>query len=158
MFSLPLLSQSDQWSNLSLEEQEIMRVVIQVFDGMRAGDSAAVKQHFYPQVSSYSAFTTQAGEQVLKEGDIDQWYSAMAESHEAIWDERIWDYQVFIDGNLSAVWSKYAFYLATEFHHCGANAIQLAHDGERWRIFHIAGTRQRAECEVPKHISDGATY
>ena len=81
MFSLPLISQSDQWSKLNVEEQEIMRVVIDVFDGMRAGDSAAVKKHFYPQVSSNSAFTTKAGEQVLKQGDIDKWYSAMAESH-----------------------------------------------------------------------------
>ena len=47
-----LQAQSLQWEALNNQEKEIIQVVIDVFDGMRAGDSAAVKKHFYQQVSS----------------------------------------------------------------------------------------------------------
>jgi hypothetical protein len=90
--------------------------------------------------------------------DIDNWFNAIAKPHDQVWDERIWHYEVRIDGNLAAIWVKYAFYLDQDFHHCGVDAIQLAHDGDQWRIFHIADTRQEEGCEVPPHIANGATH
>jgi hypothetical protein len=158
LLSFPAHSQSPQLNDLNATEQEIMRVVIDVFDGMRAGDSAAVRKHFYPVTSSYSAYTTKAGIKELKPGDIQNWFNAIAKPHDQIWDERIWDYEVQVDGNLSAVWVKYAFYLDQTLHHCGVDAIQLAHNGDSWKIFHIADTRQVNGCEIPAHIADGATY
>jgi len=155
---IPAKSQSNQWETLSPQEKEIVQVVIEVFDGMRAGDSAAVKQHFYSQVSANTAFKTKEGKPELKIDDITNWFNAIGKPHDQVWDERIWDYQVEVDINLAAVWVRYAFYLDKEFHHCGVDAIQLAHDGVRWRIFHIADTRQVAGCEVPRHIANGATY
>ncbi len=151
-------AQSAQWQALSQTEKEVVQVVIDVFDGMRAGDSAAVKKHFYPQVSANTAFTSNQGTRELKVDDINQWFNAIARPHDQVWDERIWDYRVDIDGNLAAVWVKYAFYLDRDFHHCGVDAIQLAHDGKTWRIFHIADTRQTDNCEIPAHIQNGATY
>ena len=153
-----LFAQSGQWNNLDPKEKEIVQVIINIFDGMRQGDSAMVKKHFYPEVSSNTAFISKDGERVLKGDDINNWFNAIAKPHNEVWDERIWDYQVDIDGNLAAVWVKYAFYLDKEFHHCGVDAIQLAHDGKNRRVFHIADTRQVAGCEVPDHIANGATY
>lgn len=152
------MTQSPTWHSLSVSEKEIVQVVIDVFDGMRAGDSAAVKRHFYPQVSANTAFTSEQGKKELKVDDISQWFDAIARPHDQVWDERIWDYQVQIDGNLAAVWVKYAFYLDQDFHHCGVDAMQLAHDGNSWRVFHIADTRQNEGCHIPDHIADGATY
>lgn len=158
MLSTSVYSQSPEWNKLSTAEKEIVRVVIDVFDGMRAGDSSAVRKHFYPVTSSYSAYTTKEGVNELKPGDIQNWFNAIAKPHDQVWDERIWDYEIRVDGNLSAVWVKYAFYLDQTLHHCGVDAIQLAHDGDSWKIFHIADTRQVEGCEIPAHIADGATY
>jgi hypothetical protein len=152
------LAQSSQWESLNSQEKQIMQVVIDVFDGMRAGDSAAVKKHFYPQVSANTTFTSKEGKKVLQVDDINNLFNAIAQPHDQVWDERIWDYQVDIDGNLTAVWVKYAFYLDDEFHHCGVDAIQLAHNGQVWRIFHIADTRQTDGCDIPAQIANGATY
>ena len=135
-----------------------MQVVIDIFDGMRQGDSAQVKKHFYDNTSSYSAFTNKEGEKELRTGDINNWFTAIAKPHDQVWDERIWDYQVRMDGNLAAVWVKYAFYLDQTLHHCGVDAIQLAHDGNSWRIFHIADTRRTENCQVPARIVHGSTY
>lgn len=151
-------AQSQEWEGLTLQEKEIVQVVIDVFDGMRAADSAAVKRHFYSQTSANTAYTTKEGKMELKVDNINNWFNAIAKPHDELWDERIWDYEVKIDGNLAAVWVKYAFYLDQDFHHCGVDAIQLANDGKVWRIFHIADTRQVTGCEIPPHIADGATY
>lgn len=153
-----LIAQSSEWQALAPQKKEIMQVVIDIFDGMRVGDSAAVKQHFYPYVSANTAFTSKQGNKELKVDDINNWFDAIAQPHEQVWDERIWDYKVDIDGNLAAVWVKYAFYLDQDFHHCGVDAIQLGYDGNKWRVFHIADTREVAGCEVPDHIAKGATY
>ena len=158
LFSLQLLAQSPQWEALSVEDQEIMQVVIDIFEGMRLGDSAMVKANFYPQASANTAFINKAGTPEFKIDNINNWFDAIGKPHEQVWDERIWDYEVRRDLNLATVWVRYAFYLDDEFHHCGVDALQLAHDGSRWRIFHLADTRQVEGCEIPDHIQAGAKF
>ena len=157
-FHFQNFAQSNQRDALNSQEKEIMQVVVDVFDGMRAGDSAAVKKHFYPQVSANTALTSKDGKRELKIDNINNWFNAIAKPHDQIWDERLWDYEVQIDGNLAAVWVKYAFYLDKDFHHCGVDALQLAHDGAKWRVFHLADTRQITGCEIPQHIANGSTF
>lgn len=158
--SLMVASQSNsiQWDDLDDQEQQVMQVIVEIFDGMRAGDSSVVKSHFYPQPSANTAFTTEAGSRELRTDDINNWFNAIGKPHEQVWDERIWNYEVRIDGNLASVWVRYAFYLDDEFSHCGVDAFHLAHDGQRWRIFHLADTRQSQNCDVPDHIKKGAIY
>lgn len=69
--------------------------------------------------------------------------------HDAVWDERIWDTQVRIDGNLASVWTKYAFYLGPQFSHCGIDHFLLFRRAEGWKIIHLADTRRREGCEMP---------
>jgi len=157
-FYTPVRPQSTQWDALNAEEKEVIRVVIDVFDGMRVGDSATVKRHFYPESSANTAYMTKEGARELKIDDLNNWFNAIGKPHDQLWDERIWDYEVRMDGNLAAVWVRYAFYLDQNFHHCGVDALHLAYDGYGWRIFHLADTRQTAGCEIPPHIADGATY
>ncbi len=157
-WSVLISAQSPEWDSLNESEQEVMRVVIDVFDGMREADSAKVKSHFYPQPSANTAFINKEGEPQFKIDDISNWFNAIGKPHDQVWDERIWDYQVQIDLNLAAVWVRYGFYLDKEFHHCGVDAIQLAHDGSQWRIFHLADTRQEQACEIPERTAQGATY
>jgi len=156
--TLGVTAQSTEWDRLSKEHQEIVQVVIDVFDGMRAGDSALVKAHFYPQVSANTAFYDKEGKPQFRVDDINNWFNAIAKPHDQVWDERLWDYQVRVDLNMATVWVRYAFYLDDQFHHCGVDAIQLAHDGNSWRIFHLADTRQVQGCDIPDHIAEGATY
>ena len=95
-------AQSTQWNELTEPEKEIIQVVIDVFDGMRAGDSAAVKKHFYSIVSSNTAFTSNQGKKELRVDDINIWFNAIAKPHDQVWDERIWDYEC----RLMATWRQ----------------------------------------------------
>ena len=158
VLALNVGAQSPEWDQLSAQHKEIVQVVIDVFDGMRAGDSAMVKAHFYPQPSANTAFYNKEGEPQFRVDDINNWFNAIAKPHDQVWDERLWDYKVRVDLNLATVWVRYAFYLDDEFHHCGVDALQLAYDGARWKIFHIADTRQVEGCDIPDRIAAGAKF
>ena len=65
-----------------------------------------------------------------------------------MWDERIGDIDVRIDGGLATAWMPYAFYLGDRFSHCGVNAFHLTLTSEGWKILHITDTRRTTDCDV----------
>lgn len=125
-------------------EEEVLAVVHRLFDGMRAGDSAMVRSTFAGEARLVS--TGPQGMQVIP---VDRFVQMVGTPHDSIYDEPIWDVRVQIDGPLAAVWAKYAFFLGTQFSHCGVDAFQLHRGPEGWKIFHLADTRQREGCEMP---------
>lgn len=61
--------------------------------------------------------------------------------------ERMWDPQVFVDGDLAIVWTRYDFWLDRTFSHCGTDAFQLFRTREGWKIASIAYNVSR-DCPV----------
>lgn len=131
---------------------EVMEVVQQVFDGMRAADSSMVRSAFMKGADLYTVFTDKEGNPVLHKGSLDNFLDAVGAPHEFVWDEPIWDTEVRIDGNLAQVWTKYAFYAGDKFSHCGVDAFHLFKTWEGWKIYHLTDTRQWKDCEVPEDI------
>lgn len=129
----------------------VLRTVQQLFDGMRAGDSTQVRAAFVPDAQMMTV-ANQDGTGALRKGSLDRFVAAVGEPHEAVWDERIWDVKVRIDGPMATVWAPYAFYLGDELSHCGVNAIQLLRQSDGWKIYHIADTRQQENCEIPADV------
>lgn len=68
-----------------------------------------------------------------------------------MWDERIWDVEIRVDGPLASAWVPYVFYHGTERSHCGVNALQLVQQGNDWRIVQLTDT-QRQGCDVPAEV------
>ena len=144
-----------QNSALNKEQQEVLDVVVRLFDGMREADSSKVHAAFRDNVRMYTSFTNKSGDPILHEGELQKFLDAVGTPHEQLWDEPIWDAKVNIDGNLASVWVKYAFYADKNFSHCGVDAFMLNKDKEGWQIFHITDTRQRQGCEIPDEIRKG---
>ena len=134
------------------DEAEVMKVVIRLFDGMRAGDSSMVRSVFHSQYEMYTSFTDKEGQPALRKDNPEKFIAAVGTPHDEIWDEPIWDSEVRIDGNLAQVWTKYAFYAGKRFSHCGVDAFHLTRTAAGWKIFHLTDTRQREGCEVPEAI------
>jgi len=129
------------------EEAEILKVVVHLFDGMRVGDSSIVSSCFYKQVDMFTSFTNKKGEAVFVKDDVQKFINAVGTPHDEVWDEKIWDTEIRVDGNLAQVWTKYGFYLDDKFSHCGVDAIHLTKTKDGWKIFHLSDTRQRKGCE-----------
>ena len=142
-------SQGDQ-----SEEEAVKEVVLRLFDGMRAGDSAMVHSVFHEHSNMYTVFTDQNGNNQIRKGSLEKFLTAVGSPHDVIWDEPVWDMKIDIDGALASVWTKYAFYAGKQFSHCGVDAFQLFKSADGWKIIQLADTRQKEGCIIPDEIQE----
>ena len=129
-------------------EEEVRAVIDQLFDGMRAGDSTAVRATFHPEAALYTTFTDPQGNRQLRQGSVDDFATAVGTPHDEVWDEHIWDVEIRVDDNLASAWMQYGFYLGENFSHCGVNSFQLFRTDEGWKTIYLVDTRRRQGCDV----------
>ncbi len=128
------------------EEKAVRMVIESLFDGMRAGDSTMVRNCFHKNATMESAFTDKTGIPRLETGTIDGFCEAVGSPHDQIWDEKIWSYDIKIDGIMASVWTEYSFYLGERKLHCGVNAFLMFKSEKGWSILRIMDTRRREDC------------
>ncbi len=122
----------------------VRATVARLFDGMRARDTAAVRAVFHPEARLMRSLQ-QNGAYRLAETPIGAFVAALGQS-EITWDERVGEVEVRVDDGLATAWMPYRFYAGDLLSHCGVNAVQLARDGDEWRIVQITDTSRR-DCE-----------
>ncbi len=129
-------------------ENEVLAPIHQLFDGMRAGDSAAVRAAFDP-IARLVRTSNRDGLPSHHIMPVDDFVNAVGAPHDRVWDERIWDVNTEVRDNLASVWMKFAFFTGDEFSHCGVNSVELVNTSDGWKIMHLADTAQREGCEMP---------
>lgn len=145
--ALAALLPSAQARAQQAEEQAVRAVVDRLFTGMRQADSAAVRSVFHPQARLATVAVRPSGETVVREEMPSAFVQAVGTPHDQVWDERISNVQVRIDGPLAMAWMDYSFYLGSQLSHCGVNLFQLAKVAEGWKIISITDTRRREGCQ-----------
>ena len=135
---------------LSLEQEVVMATIFELFDGYRAADSSRVRAVFTENASLMRVGEKDGGPH-LSGGSIDSFVNYVGSGLDKLHDEPLWDYEVRIDENLASVWTKYAFYLEGQFHHCGAESFQLFKSKEGWKIFLLVDT-SHDDCDIPDYI------
>lgn len=141
-----------QAQNTESEQEQVKKVVLKLFDGMRKGDSTMVHEVFMENADMHTVFVDENGNNQLRKGSLDRFLNAVGTPHDAVWDEPVWDMQINIDGALASVWTKYAFYAGKQFSHCGVDAFQLFKSDDGWKIVQITDTRQKEGCIIPEEI------
>ncbi len=136
----------------SSETEKVEAVILSLFEGMRQGDSAMVHTAFLDDARLHTVVTGKDGKSLLREGSLQKFLTAVGTPQEQIWDEPIWDLEVKIDGDLAQAWTQYAFYLGSQFSHCGVDAFQLFRSSKGWKIFQLTDTRRKQGCQVPPEI------
>jgi Putative lumazine-binding len=142
---LPGLAQAQDNS-----EHEVRAVIDQLFDGMRAGDSTAVRAVFEPGARLVSSGSRPDGTPFMRPSPVDGFVSAVGSPHEEVWDERIWDVQIDVRDNFASALMDFAFYLDDSFLHCGVNHFQFVKGGDGvWRAVALSDTRRPGEeCDL----------
>jgi hypothetical protein len=130
-----------------IEEKAVIKVIDDLFDAMRAGDSILLKRVFYIN-ANLSTVMEKDGKAEIRNEDLKTFIKAVGAPHNQVYDERITSYEVKIDGKLATVWTDYNFYLGDKFSHCGVNAFQLVKTEEEWKIFQISDTRRKDNCKT----------
>jgi hypothetical protein len=130
----------------SSDEAAARALVGQLFTGMRSGDSSLVRSTFLPGATLQSVSTAVDGSVKVRKDAVEGFITAVGTPHAEVWDERIHDLKVLVDGPLAVVWAPYSFYVGTRFSHCGVNALTLVSTTEGWKIAAITDTRRREAC------------
>lgn len=134
------------------DSTEIRKVIDQLFDGMRENDSAKVRACFKPEPTMVS-FTDERGKMNPTGGlkqhqsELDRFLAQIANGQEAMFDERIFDVVIHVDGPMAVAWVPYTFYFGEKFSHCGVNNMTFAKTKDGWKIWSITDTRRLTTCD-----------
>ncbi|MEZ4875142.1 MAG: nuclear transport factor 2 family protein [Flavobacteriaceae bacterium] len=141
LFSASGFSQ-DAFSNA-----EAKQLIDTFFEGFHKGDTLLMKSVMVETLPNQTVYTNKEGEPKIVDGNIAEFLKAIASRPEdQVWEERLLDYRIQVDGNLAHVWTPYEFWLNGTFSHCGANAFTLAKTGAGWKIVHLIDSRRREGC------------
>ncbi len=149
-----LLATGSLLAQSSGEKTAVIAVIQKMFDGMRSGDSAAVSSVFDASARLQTIFTGQDGQPALRSEGIEKFVEAVGTPHDQVWDERIWSYDVNIDGRLATAWTEYTFFQGEKMSHCGVNAFQLFKSENGWKITQITDTRRRTGCQTEPNMAE----
>ncbi len=123
-------------------------VVKAMFAAMQAKDTAAIRAVIHPAIRLVGTATVQ-GAPAHRLGTMDGWIRGVGRST-AQAEERTFDHETRIDGNLATVWTRYEFYRDGNFSHCGIDAYQLVKLNGKWLISAGADTGRRTPEECGK--------
>ena len=127
---------------------DVLAVVQRLFDAMRAKDTVALRAVLHPEATLSAPARDPQGHVLVRVVPVARFIAGVAGATARL-DERFWDPEVRIDGDLAAVWTPYAFYADGTLSHCGVDAFLLARMDDGWKIIQIADTRRREGCTGP---------
>jgi ketosteroid isomerase-like protein len=147
-FSVSAFGQNPQKVSGDSPKGEVIQVIKTMFDAMRASDTTLLRSTFDPKMRLMTVYTDKEGKPKIHTGSADDFVTSIGNPHEEIYDEKIWNYHVQIDGLLATAWTKYTFYLGDKMSHCGVNAFQLFKSADGWKIIQITDTRYKEGCQT----------
>ncbi len=144
--TMPVAAQSGA---SAADEAAVRAVIAQLFDGMRARDSAMIAGSFAPGTRLVSV-GTRKGTLMIDPIGAEEFAGYVGKATGATWDERVLATTMQFDASMAAVWATYEFWLGDKFSHCGVDAFHLAKLPEGWKIIGLADTQRREGCEQGK--------
>jgi hypothetical protein len=128
------------------ERQAVLATVQKVFEAMRTRDTTLLSQVF-DSTARLAGVSTRGGAPAVSLTTPSQFGAAIARAPSGdVWNERIFDPEVRIDGNLAHVWAYYTFHRNATFSHCGVDAVILLKVGAVWKITQLADSRRTQGC------------
>ncbi|MFK7949032.1 MAG: nuclear transport factor 2 family protein [Saprospiraceae bacterium] len=143
MLTLPTFSQETK-----TDDVQIKNVIDQLFDGMRETDSTKIRAVVYPNATLKTISTNKKGKSKINTGSMEQFIASVGSEHDGVYDEKIWSYDIKVDGNMATAWTEYTFYVDKKLLHCGVNAFELFKSDEGWKIIGITDTRRKNNCKA----------
>ncbi len=128
-------------------EDEVRKVIVTLFEGMKNKDQNLVEMVFHPEAIMHTTIATADGA-TLGSNSVQDFINRIATTPaNTILDERILDFQIKIDGNMASAWTPYEFYVNDNFSHCGVNSFSLIKATEGWKITYVIDTRNKEGCK-----------
>lgn len=130
------------------DAQAVTAAVRTLFESMLAADSAKARSVMAPNFRIVVITQNPAGQTATRETTGKQFLAQIASVAPQTLDERFWDGQVQVDGNLASYWCQYAFFNKGKFSHCGVDVFQLYRSAQGWQIVNLAYNIRRDGCDM----------
>ncbi|SMG24231.1 Putative lumazine-binding [Marivirga sericea] len=129
------------------DSAEIVRIIQDVFDGMRESDTSKMAPYMHPDVRMQSLNVSENGNNVTQLNGASGWLNAVAQNTGQVWNEEVSNIRILSDGSVATAWMEYKFYLGNELSHCGINSFQFIKIDENWKIIYIIDSRNKNNCQ-----------
>lgn len=145
VLSLALLITPSRGVAQSSVRDSVVAVVERLFTGMRTRDTALIRSALdsSAHLISVPGSPTNVPRPRTPSEFITQIVTGAPSS---VFDERIFDPEVRVDGPVAQVWTYYTFRIGATFSHCGTDAINLMRRGNDWKIVSMIWTVRRDPC------------
>lgn len=126
-------------------ERDVLAVVQQLFDGMRARDTAKMRSVLHADARLVTT-GVRDGAPLARLVPLTRWLEGVAGATAGVLDERLRNPVVHVDAGLASVWTEYSFYVGDKLSHCGVDLFHLVRTADGWRIIDLADTRRTEGC------------
>ena len=121
LVSLILIFSSATYS----QNEEVKQVVVTFFKGFHAKDSITIKSVCADKMILQSISESSKGTQLKNDSAQDFFRSIATIPNTILFEEKLLDYSIQVDGSMAHVWTPYEFYLNNKLSHKGVNAFTL---------------------------------
>ena len=128
------------------DDAGVRGVVERLFDGMRRADSGMVRPLFHPKARLITTSARDGAPVVQVQDSVEGFIRSIGRPRTEVFDERLFNVKVSIDGPLASVWADYSFYRGSTFSHCGVDHFLLVKQAAGWQIIELSDTRRTTGC------------
>ena len=130
-------------SSLYSQNEEVKDVIVTFFKGFHAKDSTIIKSVCAENMILQSIAESSKGSQIKNQNPQDFYRSIATIPSTMLFEERVLDYSIQVDGTMAHVWTPYEFYVNNKLSHKGVNAFTLFKDNGIWKIVYLIDTRRK---------------
>ena len=129
--------------SLYSQNQEVKNVIETFFQGFHAKDSIVMKSVCSDKLILQSIISNVKGTNLINENSKDFYRSIATIPVATLFEEKLLDYTIQVDGAMAHVWTPYEFFINGKFSHRGVNAFTMYKENENWKIVYIIDTRRK---------------
>ena len=130
-------------SALYSQNEDVKQVVITFFKGFHDKDTITMKSVCAEKMILQSVSESSKGTQLKNEKPQSFYQSIATIPATILFEERILNYSIQVDGAMAHIWTPYEFFINGEFSHKGVNAFTLFKENEQWKIVYLIDTRRK---------------
>jgi len=130
-------------SSLYSQNEEVKDVIVTFFKGFHAKDSTIIKSVCAENMILQSIAESSKGSQIKNQIPQDFYRSIATIPSTMLFEERVLEYSIQVDGAMAHVWTPYEFYVNNKLSHKGVNAFTLFKDNGIWKIVYLIDTRRK---------------
>jgi hypothetical protein len=125
---------------------EVKQTIDRFFQGFHQRDSVAMKSVMHPDLVLQTVLSRQDQTKLVVTQATDFLHAVATRENTPVWEERLHQFQISVDGAMAQAWVEYSFWMDGNFSHCGVDAFALFKSDQGWQITYLADTRRTVDC------------